>query len=493
MEWSGALTPSGISLRNPLRLLVLAAAALLLLAGGRKAALDCGRDELRAALERQGLALEAGRFEFDWLRGLVVRDLVLALPQGDARQRVGSISELAIDFDLAALLRGEGRIRQLRVREATLELPAADLPLRLEETDADLLLEGGQLHLLEFRARYHGLPVRAHGSLAWRAEGPRPAGDIRTTLESQAPVLAQLERAMRRVQFDPASPGLDLALAPGPQPGQLRVEGVLRAPGVRIGDGNSLRLLQGLAATGEWDGASLHLHGVELRQGAQSLFGELRGAPRLGSWDWRLESTLDLGALLAAAGVETPLPWELRGSPRLSLRGSWRDLGDDWRDGLACFGELAGRDLSVDGRRLESLRTALAWDRGAFQLRNLALRCEGVEWRGSARWRRSEFNAELTAAGPARETLALFGNPATQGLAQVLELAGEQSAARLTLRLDGTSLDPAGWRLAGRLGWDGKAGGTGSGPLRRLLLRELPTYGISGTLAEPRWTAEEAR
>lgn len=402
-------------------------------------------DRLDAELKRNGLAVEYERLYLDALGRVVARDLRVSHLDAAGSQTL-EVERLTFGFNWLSWWRGEPFLDSAWIGNAGLVMPLDEATaVELEQVNGEVEFRPGVLVVRRLTGKLLDVEVRLKGRVDYRAFRPGPP----LTAEQR---MARAESWRRAEAFFAEFKG-------GPL--RLEVEGDLDLAAWNAGqmrarlEGNR-RAWRGVLVERLWAEVVLE---DGLVRGEAEVAG-LRGGVRLeGSWTagtqkarGRFDADLDLSLLAPALpGAVGEL---MRGVQFRRLPWNEGTVEVDWGEGGGLLVQTRSQweDFSVGGTHVERLYVPFSTDGKRLMVPGLEMRGRSGEARGQFYYDGVEtVRATLESSLVPTDFAPLFG-PRARPFFNSLSFRG--GGPRVALRVEGKSLDPTGWRVAGTVACD---------------------------------------
>jgi hypothetical protein len=330
------------------------------------------RERVFAEFRSRGIEVTFKKLTVDPLRGFVARDV--AIYDANDRLRVlAEIDRLTLTLDWNRLVRRRTFVTALELHDARLSLPLdrhnpAGRRMSVEKLRARLLFPEKQIRLVYAEALVLGMSLRAEGRLANPglldvSSSAEPPGWL-ATAES---VLGEIEA----IDWKGRPPTLRLQFS-----GDLdAAESV--AASLRLESGEAVVRglpLDSVLLAAVWRDGALDLQDLALEDRSGRLHAVARWVPKSGSWEARLESTLDPVQLAAAAGHALPADFlRFKNRPSVQLHAVGERGPEAWTR-LTAAAETSA--FTWKKEPFESLKAAGSWQGGGaprWSVRDLKL------------------------------------------------------------------------------------------------------------------------
>jgi hypothetical protein len=395
------------------------------------------RERVFAEFRSRGVEVTFKKLTVDPLRGFVARDV--AVYDANNRQRIlAEIDRLTLNLDWNRLVRRRTFVTALELHDARLSLPLdrrnpAGRRVAVEKLQARVLFPEKQIRLVYAEALVLGMNLRAEGRLANPGfMDDSPSAESPGWLATAESVLGEIEAIdwkghppSLRIQF---SGDLDasesVAASLRLEAGEAGVRGVA---------------LDSILLAAVWRDGALDLQDLALEDRLGRLHAVARWVPKAGTWEARLESTLDPLQLAAAAGHALPpdtLRFKIRPAVQLHAVGKG---GPDASVRLTAAVEAAA--FSWKKEPFESLKAAGSWQRGdgsRWSVRELKLVHGQGALTGDVLCAPGELRAKILSTLPLSLLELAVPEAATEGPLSWLQT---KDPARIELEVHGSAPD----------------------------------------------------
>ncbi|MGV3531516.1 MAG: AsmA-like C-terminal region-containing protein [Chthoniobacteraceae bacterium] len=344
-------------------------------------------DEFR----EHGVEVSLRRLKLDPFRGLVAHD-VKVFDARDQERVLAVVSEISLGINYANAIRGQTFLDTLDLRDATLTLPLdpADpggKKVKISKLNARLFLPPRQIYLARAEAEIEGVRIYLTGRLinpqAFRpkeTDGGKFPGELAerildelrdTNFEGEPPLLA--------VEFTG-----DLA-----KPDEVMVKAKLTGEKIK----RRSYLLEKLAVAATYHGGLIDVQQFELQDATGAVHAYATVDPKIREATLKLQSTIDLPALIQAYGLTGQLEeFVFYDTPRVELDGKAK-FGDELE--FAVLGRMDLKKFSYRSMTFESLSAAGSWDGTRWSVRDVRLAHRTGELTGDVVQTPGVFRAHL--------------------------------------------------------------------------------------------------
>ena len=429
------------------------------------------REWVVAEVRKHGVEVSFARLTVRPFRGLVAKD-VKFYDSPERNRVIAHMNEMVIEANYANMAKKKPFLDALTLVDTTVRVPLdAKNPfgpaVRADRLNARILFPPDQVQVTRFDAILSGIHVRASGTLLV----PQGISFAKERSGDGTALMETLVAELGALQFDGQQPALTVNFSGDlGHPEQIVVEADLTAGKIRRGR----YTLNSLALSAIWQNNVLLLQRLD----ATDANGRLRASgsydPRTLAAELRLQSSLDLPAMLRSVKVTSLDDFTFPFPPRLDFTARV-ELGSGHKSPpkIQVLGHASVGNFSCGGVPFESVSADVSWDGQRWAVRDFTLRQEnGSEITGNA-----QQNYDDAGTGDFRLGLASNISPATLAPLLAPEVRAQLAQVRfyepprITLSARGSApgldtLSAAGDVKLGRTSYQGGDASSGEASLR---------------------------